>query len=100
MLFNYVNYALSNDIYLDTVAARSQAEVNQPLGLKLRSYLVYSLRLGLVWGRSIDNNFNHVVGVGNKQCVLQPLCLVLSNGIGKLQSQVPLPRPVSDPFLT
>ena len=40
VLFNYVNYALSNDIYLETVAARSQAEVNQPFGLKLRSLLV------------------------------------------------------------
>ena len=42
VLFNYVNYALSNDIYHETVAAWSQAEVNQPLGLKLRSWLVVS----------------------------------------------------------
>ena len=45
---------------------------------------LYNLRFGS-FGGAIDSNFNRVVVVGNKRCVLQPLCLVLSDCTGILQ---------------
>ena len=43
---------------------------------------LYNLRFAWFESRSIDSNFNRVVVVGNKRCVLQPLCLVLSECTG------------------